>query len=183
MAKMFAPASLGAILMLSIYSNSVPTSAFLKSSNSFPRDYTPSSNQLIPASAAAPLHVLPQSSVKALEILIADADDVAAVSATPSDGHLVDTVVFIVGIIPFAWATVEFWRRIAVGASFGTGEDSVVIIGEDGAPQSSRGRRVLGKGALAVAYLLFGVAALSIGIAVYSVLVSPEMSSNPVAIS
>ena len=59
--------------------------------------------------------------------------------------------VFIVGIIPFLWATYEFWRRIAVGASFGTGSDSVVIpspfeeedddsdlivIGEDGNPMS-----------------------------------------------
>ena len=25
------------------------------------------------------------------------------------------------------WATIEFWRRIAVGESFGTGKDSVII--------------------------------------------------------
>ena len=31
-------------------------------------------------------------------------------------------IVFIIGIIPFIWATYEFWSRIAVGASFGTGE-------------------------------------------------------------
>lgn len=82
-------------------------------------------------------------------------------------------VVFIIGLIPFAWATIEFWRRIAVGASFGTGSDSVVIIGEDDNPTSSRGRQVLGKGALAVAYVLFGVAALSVGLAVFSVVTAP----------
>eukprot|EP00968_Pinguiococcus_pyrenoidosus_P003079 scaffold183_cov249-Pinguiococcus_pyrenoidosus.AAC.2 len=38
-----------------------------------------------------------------------------------------DTVVFAIGVVPFAWATVEFWRRIAVGLGFGTGKDSIVI--------------------------------------------------------
>lgn len=32
-----------------------------------------------------------------------------------------DTIVFIIGIIPFIWATNEFWRRIVAGESFGTG--------------------------------------------------------------
>jgi hypothetical protein len=60
--------------------------------------------------------------------------------------------VFIIGLIPFAWATVEFWRRIAFGESFGTGKDSVIIprpeitIGEDDNPESSRGRRTLDRG-------------------------------------
>ena len=26
-----------------------------------------------------------------------------------------DTAVFVVSVIPFLWATIEFWRRIAVG--------------------------------------------------------------------
>ena len=91
--------------------------------------------------------------------------------------------VFIIGVIPFVWATIEFWRRIAVGASFGTGSDSVVIprpdddfitIGEDGNPESSRGRRTLDKGALTVAYVLFAVAAGSVGIALMSVLMGPR---------
>ncbi|KAL7510412.1 hypothetical protein ACHAXN_009904 [Cyclotella atomus] len=90
--------------------------------------------------------------------------------------------VFIIGLIPFIWATIEFWRRIAVGASFGTGSDSVVIprpdevitIGEDGNPESSRGRRTLDKGALTVAYVLFAVAAGSVGIAVASVIMGPR---------
>ena len=38
-----------------------------------------------------------------------------------------DTGVFVIGCIPFLWATWEFWRRIAVGASFGTGKDAVVF--------------------------------------------------------
>lgn len=83
--------------------------------------------------------------------------------------------VFVAGLVPFAVATVEFWRRIAVGDSFGTGTDSVVIIGEDDNPQSSRGRRVLGKGALVVAYILFGVSALVLGIVGFAVLSSGEL--------
>jgi hypothetical protein len=96
-------------------------------------------------------------------------------------------IVFLIGIIPFLWATYEFWRRIAVGASFGTGSDSVVIpspfkdvnddlitIGEDNNPNSSRGRRTLDKGALTVAYVLFTVAGGSVAIAIASVLMSPQ---------
>lgn len=95
-------------------------------------------------------------------------------------------IVFIIGIIPFIWATVEFWRRIAVGASFGTSADSVVIpspfsdddqmmvtIGEDDNPESSRGRRTLDRGALTVAYVLFAVAAGSVGLAIASVVMGP----------
>lgn len=96
-------------------------------------------------------------------------------------------IVFIIGIIPFLWATYEFWRRIAVGASFGTGKDSVVIpspfeeegsnlitIGEDNNPSSSRGRRTLDRGALTVAYILFAVAGGSVAIAIASVVMSPQ---------
>ena len=104
-------------------------------------------------------------------------------------------IVFIIGIIPFIWATIEFWRRIAVGLPFGTGKDSILIrpeqsssssesenvvtIGEDNNPRSSRGRQVLGKGAIVVAYILFGVAAFSVGIAVFSVVTSDATFSNP----
>lgn len=79
-----------------------------------------------------------------------------------------DVWVFVIGIIPFLWATIEFWRRIAVGEPFGTGSDSV-IIGEDNNPDSSRGRRVLGKDALIVAYILFGVSAAVAGLVLYTV--------------
>lgn len=96
-------------------------------------------------------------------------------------------VVFLVGLFPFVWATIEFWRRIAVGLPFGTGSDSIVIdasdiptptittIGEDNNPRSSRGRQVLGKGAIVVAYILFGVAAFSVGIAILSVATSSKV--------
>lgn len=93
-----------------------------------------------------------------------------------------DVVVFIAGIIPFVWATIEFWRRIAVGEPFGTSKDSVVIvrptttIGQDGNPSQSRGRQTLGQGALIVAYLLFGVAAGVILLTLYSVLTSTPTS-------
>jgi hypothetical protein len=83
-----------------------------------------------------------------------------------------DVWVFVAGVIPFAWATVEFWRRIAVGESFGTGSDSVVIIGEDNAPEDSRGRRVLGRDSLIVAYVLFTIAFATLGIVLYSVISS-----------
>ena len=72
-----------------------------------------------------------------------------------------DTGVFVIGCIPFLWATWEFWRRIAVGASFGTGKDAIVFDTADADEDQMRrfgGRRVLGKGALAVAYVLFAAA-------------------------
>jgi len=98
-----------------------------------------------------------------------------------------NTIVFVLGLIPFIWATYEFWSRIAVGASFGTGADSIqivpgassddsggkVTIGEDGNLSKSRGRKVLGDDALAVAYVLFAIVIASVGITVYSVLSSP----------
>ena len=94
------------------------------------------------------------------------------------NNHSTDIIVFVRGIIPFLWATVEFWRRIAVGLPFGTGSDSVVIIGEENNPSSSRGRRTLGKGALVVAYILFGLAAFAVGIALASVFTSPPTANG-----
>lgn len=96
-----------------------------------------------------------------------------------------NTFIFIIGIIPFLWATYEFWSRIAVGKSFGTGTDSIQIrsssssstskttIGKDGDPLKSRGQRVLGDDALLVAYVLFAVAVGAVGIAIYSVISTP----------
>jgi hypothetical protein len=105
----------------------------------------------------------------------------AATSFEPSAAGLSPTttvVVFIVGVIPYIWATIEFWRRIAVGESFGTGADSVVIsIGEDENPESSRGRRVLGKGALVIAYILFAIAAAVLGLVLWSVLTTGPLPS------
>ena len=92
-----------------------------------------------------------------------------------SDSTIV--LVFLAGVFPFAWATVEFWRRIAFGESFGTGSDSVVFttIGEEDAPQSSRGQRVLGKGALVIAYALFAIAFGVLALVIGSVLTTPDM--------
>jgi hypothetical protein len=90
-------------------------------------------------------------------------------------------VVFLVGLTPFAVATVEFWRRIRLGQAFGTGSssDSVVFftnkdvsIGEDNAPLSSRGTQTLGPGAVMTAIVIFAVAALVIALAVVSVVTS-----------
>jgi hypothetical protein len=99
--------------------------------------------------------------------LIAEATDVNTVQFLQNS----DFWVFLAGVFPFAWATVEFWRRIAFGEAFGTGSDQV-IIGMDDAPSDSRGRVVLGKGALYVAYILFAVSFGTIGIVFYSVISS-----------
>jgi hypothetical protein len=93
-------------------------------------------------------------------------------------------LIFIIGIIPFIIATYEFWRRIAVGATFGTGNDSVVFpttgittIGEDNAPSSSRGKQILGQDSLITAYLIFTTVAIVLGIVLYAVVTSPIPSS------
>jgi hypothetical protein len=62
-----------------------------------------------------------------------------------------------------------------VGEPFGTGRDRIYFIGSDGAPKDSRGRQTLDSGAFLVAYVLFGVAAATLGLAMYSVWSSPVM--------
>jgi hypothetical protein len=91
---------------------------------------------------------------------------------------ILTTVVFLIGVFPFIIATIEFWRRIAVGDPFGTGSDSVVF------PQNQQDsgasadenkdtvldrRRVLGQDALIAAYFLFAVAASVLSLVLYSV--------------
>lgn len=89
-------------------------------------------------------------------------------------------IVFIIGVIPFVIATFEFWRRIAVGAPFGTGSDSVVFpmtnvtIGiDDVSPLSSRGKQTLGTDSLITAYLIFATVGVVLGIVFYAILTSP----------
>ena len=53
--------------------------------------------------------------------------DAAAAAEVLPQGSVSDVIVFVIGSIPFLWATWEFWRRIAVGLPFGTGSDSVVF--------------------------------------------------------
>lgn len=92
-----------------------------------------------------------------------------------------DLWVFVLGVFPFAWATVEFWRRIMFGEAFGTGSDQI-IIGMDDSPSDSRGRRVLGKGALAVAYFLFAASFATLAVVLYAVFSSappPEIFPLP----
>lgn len=68
-----------------------------------------------------------------------------------------DSVIFVIGCVPFVWAGIEFWRRIAVGESFGTGRDSVVINDTSGnRPRPLQ--RVLGQDAIIAARILFGLA-------------------------
>mmetsp|Transcript_22452 Transcript_22452/g.33253 ORF Transcript_22452/g.33253 Transcript_22452/m.33253 type:complete len:191 (-) Transcript_22452:124-696(-) len=136
-------------------------------------------------------NMLPQNS---FSLLIASSETEAASTITTSATEQFTTsppieglsptaniIIFIIGLIPFIWATYEFWSRIAVGASFGTGADSIQIrpsgttIGKDGDPLTSRGQQVLGDDALVVAYFLFAVAIASVGIAIYSVVSSPAM--------
>ena len=70
-----------------------------------------------------------------------------------------DTVIFVIGCVPFVWAAIEFWTRIANGDSFGTGKDSVVIqpLGQ----QYEGNKRVLGQDAMTAAYVLFALAGAS----------------------
>ena len=68
-----------------------------------------------------------------------------------------DTVIFVIGCVPFVWAGIEFWRRIAVGDPFGTGSDSVIINDTSG-NRTRAVRRVLGQDAIIAARLLFGIA-------------------------
>uniref|UniRef100_A0A7S1QSL7 Uncharacterized protein n=1 Tax=Alexandrium catenella TaxID=2925 RepID=A0A7S1QSL7_ALECA len=114
-----------------------------------------------------------------------------------SEGDLMlNTVIFIAGCVPFLYAAYEFWRRIAFGQQFGTGEDPVVFpkpgqeqvlttveaaqskgrgigkedkvtIGMDA--DTNRNRRVLGQDALGLAYILMFLAAASVAVALVSV--------------
>jgi hypothetical protein len=54
------------------------------------------------------------------------------------------TTWFVFIVIPFIWATIEFWRRIAVGASFGTGSVPSSLVLE--MTIQLEGKQVLGKG-------------------------------------
>jgi len=81
-----------------------------------------------------------------------------------------DTVVFVIGFIPFIWATNEFWRRIVAGESFGTGASSVIIDPNAEVEGSRfRGRSVLGRGAMNVAYLLFASVGITVALVAFTV--------------
>lgn len=122
------------------------------------------------ASVHSPLFLLPETSAALLATEQPTIDVVEPLSRSTA------TVVFIVGVIPFAIATYEFWRRIAVGASFGTNEPVVFFIGEDDNRQSSRGRQVLGRDSLITAYVIFTVVGAVLALVITSVLTTPPVS-------
>jgi len=137
-----------------------------------------------------------------------------ALSSTDLSGELspisqgdvyLNTAVFIAFCVPFLYASWEFWRRIAFGQPFGTGEDQIVFEqpGEGGPPplimteaagrkvrpvgkvgkvtigmdsDTNRGRMVLGQDALWVAYALMFLAAASVAVA--GVMVYPVFSGQ-----
>mmetsp|Transcript_1815 Transcript_1815/g.7017 ORF Transcript_1815/g.7017 Transcript_1815/m.7017 type:complete len:231 (-) Transcript_1815:125-817(-) len=100
------------------------------------------------------------------------AESAAAGGFEPRGVQPVDFVVFAIGTVPFVWAANEFWRRIAVGATFGTGSDAVVIdpqrADDDTADEDQLrrfgGRRVLGKDAIVAAWVLMAIAGGSIAL-------------------
>ena len=107
--------------------------------------------------------LLPPSAARAVDDIsgvATDADINAALSTFEPRGITPeDTVIFVLGCIPFVYAGIEFWTRIANGDSFGTGRDSVVIqpLGQ----QYEGNKRVLGADALIAARILFGIAGAS----------------------
>lgn len=85
-----------------------------------------------------------------------------------------DELVFGVGLAPFAIATVEFWRRIAVNEPFGT-KEPVYFIGDDDNRASSRGKQVLGQDSMLTAYAIFAIVIAVLGLTAASILTSPPV--------
>ena len=138
----------------------------------------PPSLQTTSSSLAASLDLFAQTLSDAATTMTMAASSPGTTTTPPavsSDGMLSQETaiaVFVVGLIPFAIATVEFWRRIAVGASFGTNEP-VVFIGQDDNPNSSRGKQVLGRDSLITAYVIFAVVTAVLGLVLFSVVTTP----------
>ena len=122
-----------------------------------------------PAAAAALHTLLPPSAANAIAELT-DAAASAPMTFEPRGITPEDTIIFVLGCVPFVYAGIEFWTRIANGDSFGTGKDSVVIkpLGE----QYEGNKRVLGQDAMIAARVLFGIAFASaalVAVAVFDV--------------
>ena len=104
--------------------------------------------------------------VQALTPEVADTlDPATAVVFEPRGITPFDTFIFVLGCAPFVWAGIEFWRRIAVGDPFGTGADQVIINDTSGKRKTAK-RRVLGRGAIIAAYVLFAIAGASLALVV-----------------
>ena len=111
-----------------------------------------------PAAAAGLMHgLLPPSLAHAAVDAAAEYAAAPPPTFEPRGITPEDTVIFVLGCVPFVWAGIEFWRRIAVGDSFGTGTDSVVILDSSG-NRPKPVRRVLGTDAIIAARILFGIA-------------------------
>lgn len=106
----------------------------------------------------------------------------AATTFEPRGITAQDTVIFVIGMVPFVWATIEFWRRIAVGEPFGTTSDSVIIRDTSGPDTLPERRRVLGRDAIITARLLFvavGLALFLVVLAGLQVLGAPDSQTPP----
>jgi hypothetical protein len=125
-----------------------------------------------------PMYMLPTNEgVESLFWIAQINEDFVASSSSSALSKSTAIAIFVVGLIPFAIATVEFWRRIANRERFGT-NDPIYFIGEDDNPTSSRGRRILGTDALVTAYIIFAIVAVVLGIVIASVLTSPDTYST-----
>ena len=167
-------------IIIALAGSAVTSSAFLQPFSCFTRDHTIAILQKQKPNDWLNTWHLRSSSNRINErtlrynLHLSDANMPLVEIGNPVSGnHASDVVVFVLGVIPFIWATIEFWRRIALQLPFGTGADSVVI-GEDDKPSSSRGRRTLGRGAIIVAYILFGLASSVLIITLVSVVSSPQ---------
>ena len=132
-----------------------PTSIAMQASAAGPRLQPPVA-QLKVGVTAVMTALLPAVAHATDELAVAT----TAIEITPRGITPEDTIVFILGCVPFLWATIEFWRRIAVGESFGTGKDSVIINDTSGNRKKPL-QRVLGQDAITAAYILFALAGAS----------------------
>ena len=109
----------------------------------------------------AALSALPAALTAALVPAAASAAEALPLAFEPRGITPEDTIVFILGTVPFLWATVEFWRRIANGDPFGSGSDQIYL--NDTSGNRPKGvRRVLGQDAIIAARILFALAFASV---------------------
>jgi hypothetical protein len=120
----------------------------------------------------------------------------ASAASTPPLSPAWTFAVFVAGLAPFAIATVEFWRRVAMGLPFGTlesngcGDDDlasapspssvIITMSEDKFPNRLHNRRrvVLGRGAVVLALALFVTAAAVLVLVAAALLTSSPMSAE-----